>query len=81
MPNTTRPADPSASASAEVDAKAAKAANVAKAAALDEVIRDETEAKHTEWRPRHRATVARRLRSFEEALQRNSVKPPPPRSS
>ena len=77
MPNKTPAADPSVGSSAEPDDAAVKRANVAKAEALDEAIREATEAKNTEWRPRQRATVARRLGKFEDELKRNSVKPPP----
>jgi len=77
MPNKTPAADPPVDASAEPDAAAVKQANLAKAEALDEVIREVTEAKNTDWRPRQKATVARRLGRFEDALKRNSVKPAP----
>ena len=77
MPNKTPPADQPADPSATSDAAAARQVNVAKAEALDEVIREATEAKKMEWRPRRRATVERRLGRFEVELKRNSVKPPP----
>ena len=77
MPNKTPPASQSADPSAESDAAAVRQVNVEKADALDEVIREATEAKNTDWRPRQRATVARRLGRFEDELKRNSVKPPP----
>jgi len=76
MPNTTPPADSSADPSAKTD-EAAEEARIDKAEALDDVIREATEAKHAEWLPRRRATVARRLGIFENVLKRNSVKPPP----
>lgn len=50
----------------------------AKAEALDEVIREANAAKKA-WRPRHNATMARRLGRFEDELKRHSVKPSSPR--
>jgi len=76
MPSTTPPADAPADQLVKPD-EAAEQAKTEKAEALDEVIREASEAKRTEWRPRHKATVARRLGTFEEGLKRNSVKPPP----
>jgi hypothetical protein len=42
--------------------------------ALNEVIRDYSDVKRHEWRPRRNATVARRLGRFEEAIKRNADK-------
>jgi hypothetical protein len=48
-----------------------------KAEALDHAIQELADAKRAEWRPRHNATVARRLGRFEDGIKRNSLKPPP----
>jgi hypothetical protein len=62
--------------SATPNAHETAASDAAAAEALDEVIRDYAEAKKLEWRPRRNAAVARRIGRFEEAIRRNSEKPP-----
>ena len=47
-----------------------------KVEALDRVMHQLTDAKKSEWRPRQKAVVARRLGRFEDGIKRNSVKPP-----
>lgn len=49
---------------------------LAKATALDHAIHELTDAKKSEWRPRQKAAVARRLGRFEDGIRRNSMKPP-----
>jgi hypothetical protein len=44
--------------------------------ALDQVMHDLTDVKNAEWRPRHKATVARRLGRFADGIQQNAMKPP-----
>ena len=49
---------------------------VARVNALDHAMHELTDAKKSEWRPRQKAVVARRLGRFEDGIRRNSLKPP-----
>jgi hypothetical protein len=46
--------------------------------ALDDAMRDINEAENCEWRPRRAAATIRRLGQLGAAIERTSVKPPPP---
>lgn len=67
MPNELKPTGP------------ATAQDVAeRVEALDQAMHELTDVERLEWRPRQKATVARRLVRFEDGIKRHSVKPPAP---
>lgn len=48
----------------------------ARVEALDRAMHELTDVKNAEWRPRQKATVARRLGRFAAGIQGNALKPP-----